>query len=66
MRSLGGSPIIPHVIHLSGTLKKAQLATIKHNRTIVARMRANAAAHTSDAYDVYLTKSTKEIEGLKD
>ncbi|KAG8793688.1 hypothetical protein FRC12_001930 [Ceratobasidium sp. 428] len=66
MRSLGGSPVIPHVIHLSGTLKKAQLATIKHNREVVARMQANVAAHTSDAYDVYLSKSTKEIEALKD
>jgi len=66
MRALAGSPVIPHVIHLSGTLKKAQLATIRHNRTVIARMRANAAAHASDAYDVYLSKSTKEIESLKD
>ncbi|CAE6458009.1 unnamed protein product [Rhizoctonia solani] len=62
----GGVPIIPHVIHLSGTLKKAQLATITHNRTVIARRRANVAAHTSDAYDAYLVKSTKEIEALKD
>ncbi|KAG8701111.1 hypothetical protein FRC09_005549 [Ceratobasidium sp. 395] len=48
------------------TLKKVQLATIKHNREVVARMQANVAAHTSDAYDVYLSKSTKEIEALKD
>ncbi|KAL5635037.1 hypothetical protein ACGC1H_002909 [Rhizoctonia solani] len=66
LRTLCGVPIIPHVIHLSGTLKKAQLATITHNRTVIAHRRANAAAHTSDAYDAYLTKSTKEIEALKD
>ncbi|KAF8604598.1 hypothetical protein BDV93DRAFT_532725 [Ceratobasidium sp. AG-I] len=66
LRTLGGATVIPHVIHLSGTLKKSQLATIKHNRNIVARLRANVAAHASDAYDVYLTKSTKEIEALKD
>ncbi|QRW17827.1 rRNA processing protein, Fcf1 family protein [Rhizoctonia solani] len=66
LRSLGGVRIIPHVIHLSGTLKKAQLATITHNRTVIARRRANVAAHTSDAYDTYLAKSTKEIEALKD
>lgn len=66
LRMLNGTSIIPHVIHLSGTLKKAQLATITHNRTVIARRRANVAAHTSDAYDAYLVKSTKEIEALKD
>ncbi|KAH7341892.1 Rpp14/Pop5 family-domain-containing protein, partial [Rhizoctonia solani] len=64
LRTLSGIPMIPHVIHC--TLKKAQLATITHNRTVIARRRANEAAHTSDAYDAYLAKSTKEIEALKD
>ncbi|KAB5595770.1 Polarity axis stabilization protein [Ceratobasidium theobromae] len=53
MRTLGGIAIIPHVIHLSGTLKKAQLATIAHNRTVVARKRTNVA-------EVHLSRVTKD------
>lgn len=60
--------IIPRVIHVSGTIKHAQLSAIAHNREVIARFRTklkNAALH-HDSYDDYLTRSTREIEALQD
>ncbi|KAE9403916.1 hypothetical protein BT96DRAFT_854384 [Gymnopus androsaceus JB14] len=35
---------VPHVVHVSGTIKQAQIAAISHNRVVIARFRASAKA----------------------
>ncbi|KAF9074473.1 hypothetical protein BDP27DRAFT_1381302 [Rhodocollybia butyracea] len=59
---------IPHVIHVSGTIKQVQLAAIAHNREVIARHRAQANAPVAyrDSYDAYLNSSVQDIEGLQD
>ena len=42
IRKLQGKAYIPHVIHVSGTMKHAQLAAIIHNRESVAVLRVQA------------------------
>ena len=62
-----------------GTIKHVQLASIQHNREVVARLRAqsNAQPHpiggqagrwtsTTSGYDDYLVKSAEEINALQD
>ncbi|KAF9223242.1 hypothetical protein BS17DRAFT_781549 [Gyrodon lividus] len=70
LSSINGSQVIPHVVHVSGTIKHVQLAAIKHNREIVARFRARAKTpalyHAQDSYESYLTQSTREIEALQE
>jgi len=68
LTSIEGMKYIPNVIHVSGTIKHAQIAAIQHNREVVARYRAQAqkAASYQDSYDAYLDKSTQEIEALQD
>ncbi|TDL25765.1 hypothetical protein BD410DRAFT_837228 [Rickenella mellea] len=68
LKALQGKPYIPNVIHVSGTIKQAQLAAITHNREAVARLRAQAKlpAMYQSTYDEYLDSSTKEIEALQD
>ncbi|KIJ62944.1 hypothetical protein HYDPIDRAFT_114072 [Hydnomerulius pinastri MD-312] len=70
MSSINGSRIIPHVVHVSGTIKHVQLAAIKHNREVVARFRARAKTpalyHAQDSYEPYLVQSTREIESLQE
>ncbi|KAJ3800943.1 hypothetical protein GGU11DRAFT_814433 [Lentinula aff. detonsa] len=60
--------LIPHVIHVSGTIKHVQLAAIVHNRTVIARYRAmaNAPVAYQDSYDAYLESSNRDIESLED
>ncbi|KAN0113742.1 hypothetical protein V8E52_007395 [Russula decolorans] len=38
--SAGGHKVVPHVIHVSGTLKHAQIAAIEWNRQVIARVKA--------------------------
>ncbi|KAL4066710.1 Rpp14/Pop5 family-domain-containing protein, partial [Scleroderma citrinum] len=70
MTSINGIRVIPHVIHVSGTIKHTQLAAIKHNREIIARFRARAKTpasyHAQDSYEPYLVQSTREIETLQE
>lgn len=68
LTGIEGSRYIPNVIHLSGTIKHAQLAAISHNREVVARYRAQAKTPSAyqDSYDEYLQTSSMEIEGLQD
>ncbi|KAF8224085.1 hypothetical protein L208DRAFT_1369571 [Tricholoma matsutake] len=68
LTSIEGRRYIPNVIHVSGTIKHAQLAAITHNRDIIAGYRALARtpATYQDSYDTYLEKSTVEIEALQD
>ncbi|KIJ14392.1 hypothetical protein PAXINDRAFT_116069 [Paxillus involutus ATCC 200175] len=70
LSSINGSQVIPHVVHVSGTIKHVQLAAIKHNREVVARFRARAKTpalyHTQDSYVAYLAQSTREIEALQE
>ncbi|KAI0701210.1 hypothetical protein BC835DRAFT_269174 [Cytidiella melzeri] len=68
MTSVEGRRFIPNVVHLSGTIKQAQMAAITHNRIVVARYRANAKRPTSyhDSYDNFLQSCTEEIEALQD
>ncbi|KAG5652602.1 hypothetical protein H0H81_004384 [Sphagnurus paluster] len=42
MSTIEGIRVVPHVLHVSGTIKHAQLAAIAHNREAVARYRAQA------------------------
>ncbi|ETW82624.1 RNase P [Heterobasidion irregulare TC 32-1] len=68
LSSIEGRPCIPNVVHVSGTIKHAQLAAIEHNRTVIARYRAkaNTPAAYQDSYASYLETSTQEIESLQD
>ncbi|KAF6756843.1 hypothetical protein DFP72DRAFT_892452 [Ephemerocybe angulata] len=68
LSSIDGVRYIPHVVHLSGTIKHAQLAAIEHNRVVIARFRAlsKAPPGTRDSYDAFLEKSGLEIEALQD
>jgi len=65
LSSIDGQRYIPNVVHVSGTIKHAQLAAIKHNREVVARYRARSDTYLN-SYEEYLTKSTAEIESLQD
>jgi ribonuclease P/MRP protein subunit POP5 len=70
LTSINGARIIPHVVHVSGTIKHVQLAAIKHNRQVVARLRVMAKTpaqyQAQDSYEAYLGQSTREIEALQD
>ncbi|KIK82292.1 hypothetical protein PAXRUDRAFT_14803 [Paxillus rubicundulus Ve08.2h10] len=70
LSSINGSQVIPHVVHVSGTIKHVQLAAIKHDREVVARFRARAKTpalyHSQDSYVAYLAQSTREIESLQE
>ncbi|CDO75116.1 hypothetical protein BN946_scf185010.g41 [Trametes cinnabarina] len=68
MTAIDGRKYIPHVVHVSGTIKQAQLSAIRHNREIVARYRARAKlpAGYQDSYEEYLETSAREIEALQD
>ncbi|KAF9487825.1 hypothetical protein BDN71DRAFT_1485237 [Pleurotus eryngii] len=65
--AVGTSRYIPNVVHLSGTIKHAQLAAVEHNRKAIARYRALAKTPAAyhDSYEEYLETSSKEIESLK-
>ncbi|KAF8529832.1 hypothetical protein JB92DRAFT_3086906 [Gautieria morchelliformis] len=43
LTKINGSHHIPHMVHLSGTIKHAQLAAIRHDREVIARYKARAA-----------------------
>ncbi|KAJ7772894.1 hypothetical protein DFH07DRAFT_146797 [Mycena maculata] len=68
LTAIEGRRYIPNVIHLSGTIKHAQLAAISHNREVVARYRAQAKTPSAyqDSYEEYLQTSSMEIEALQD
>ncbi|KAF8442099.1 hypothetical protein L210DRAFT_3535766 [Boletus edulis BED1] len=70
LTSINAMRVIPHVVHVSGTIKHVQLAAIKHNRHVVARFRAIAKTpeqyHAQDSYVAYLAQSTREIEALQE
>ncbi|KAF8874004.1 hypothetical protein BD779DRAFT_1651843 [Infundibulicybe gibba] len=68
LTSIEGQRYIPNVIHLSGTIKHAQLAAIVHNREVIARYRAlaNTPAAYQDSYEGYLESSEQEIHALQD
>ncbi|KIY46037.1 hypothetical protein FISHEDRAFT_66541 [Fistulina hepatica ATCC 64428] len=68
LTTVDGVPVIPHVVHLSGTIKHAQLAAVTHNREVIARYRrrAKTSAGYHDSYDDFLTKSDAEINSLQD
>ncbi|EDR11239.1 uncharacterized protein LACBIDRAFT_315812 [Laccaria bicolor S238N-H82] len=68
LTSIAGFRYIPNVVHLSGTIRHAQLAAIAHNREVIARYRALAKTPTAyqDSHEKYLETSTAEIEALQD
>ncbi|PFH51076.1 hypothetical protein AMATHDRAFT_40386 [Amanita thiersii Skay4041] len=70
LTNVDGVKVVPFVVHVSGTIKHAQLAAITHNREVIARYRASlqtpTAYHAQDSYEGYLEKSTVEIEALQD
>ncbi|GJE85635.1 ribonuclease Rpp14/Pop5 family protein [Phanerochaete sordida] len=68
LTNIEGRKYIPNVVHVSGTIKQAQLSAITHNREVIARYRANrlTAAAYQDSYEEFLQKSTQELEALQD
>ncbi|KAI0788260.1 hypothetical protein C8Q74DRAFT_1367013 [Fomes fomentarius] len=68
MTTIDGRKFIPHIVHVSGTIKQAQLAAIRHNREVVARYRARAKTPVGyqDSYEEFLQTSAQEIEALQD
>jgi len=66
-----GDKVVPHVIHVSGTLKHAQIAAIEWNREAIARVRAGAGTqsaisqHASGSVTPFQS-SMQEIEELQD
>ncbi|KAL5526719.1 POP5 [Sanghuangporus sanghuang] len=68
IRKMQDRVYLPNVIHVSGTIKHAQLAAIQHNREAVARLRAQSKlpAMYQSKHDEYLESSTKEIKALRD
>ncbi|KZV98730.1 hypothetical protein EXIGLDRAFT_727057 [Exidia glandulosa HHB12029] len=72
LSQIDGAKFIPHVVHLSGTIKHTQLAAIKHDKIVIARLRAKAAQATKngiappDTHDAYLERSAAEINALQD
>ncbi|KAI0090176.1 hypothetical protein BDY19DRAFT_756895 [Irpex rosettiformis] len=68
MANIEGRRYIPNVVHLSGTIKQAQMAAITHNRAVIAQYRAKAKRSASyhDSYNDFLQSSTQEIEALRD
>ncbi|EIN03996.1 hypothetical protein PUNSTDRAFT_108833 [Punctularia strigosozonata HHB-11173 SS5] len=68
LNSIEGQRVIPNVIHVSGTIKHAQIAAIEHNRVVIARYRAIAKtpAGYTDSYEAFLETTTNEINALQD
>ncbi|KAH9838615.1 uncharacterized protein C8Q71DRAFT_538560 [Rhodofomes roseus] len=68
LSTIDGQRYIPNVVHVSGTIKQAQLAAIQHNREVIARYRALAKtpAGYQDSYEEFLQTSAQEIEALQD
>ncbi|KAK7678588.1 hypothetical protein QCA50_018460 [Cerrena zonata] len=68
LSSIEGRRYLPNVIHVSGTIKQAQLAAIHHNREVVARYRARAGrpAAYQDSYETFLESDQRELEALQD
>ncbi|KAJ8088223.1 RNA-binding protein pop5 [Marasmius tenuissimus] len=68
LKSIEGVRVLPNVIHVSGTIKHAQLAAIEHNRIVVARYRAQAGAPAAyqDSYEEHLRSSEDAINTLRD
>ncbi|KXN84370.1 Ribonucleases P/MRP protein subunit POP5, partial [Leucoagaricus sp. SymC.cos] len=68
MKEVDNWKFIPYVVHVSGTIKHAQLAAITHNREVVARFRAKAKlpANYKDSYTQLLETSEREIDALQD
>ncbi|KAH9063551.1 hypothetical protein EDB87DRAFT_1681194 [Lactarius vividus] len=66
-----GYKVVPHVIHVSGTLKHAQLAAIEWNREAIARVNVGAGVQgavprrASDSVAPFQS-SMQEIENLQD
>ncbi|KAK2460161.1 hypothetical protein APHAL10511_007840 [Amanita phalloides] len=68
LNAVEGQTVVPHVVHVSGTIRHAQLAAIAHNRHVVARYRsfAQTPAAYRDSLELYLETSTTDIEALRD
>ncbi|GBE90101.1 Ribonuclease P/MRP protein subunit POP5 [Sparassis crispa] len=68
LTAIDGQRYVPNVIHVSGTIRHAQLAAIRHNREVIARYRTRAKtpAAYQDSYEEYLQTSTQEIDALQD
>ncbi|KAL4250957.1 RNase P protein component 2 family protein [Abortiporus biennis] len=68
LTSIDGKGYLPNVVHVSGTIKQAQMAAIQHNREVIARYRvlARTPAAYQDSYETFLKTSTEEIEALQD
>jgi len=68
-----GRKVVPHVIHVSGTLKHAQIATVEWNRETIARAKAGVNVYgvapqheNSNSFIAHLETSMQEIEKLQD
>ncbi|KAF8270198.1 hypothetical protein EI94DRAFT_815557 [Lactarius quietus] len=65
-----GHKVVPHVIHVSGTLKHAQIAAIEWNREAIARVKAGAGImqvpQRASGSVAPFQSSMQEIEELQD
>ncbi|KDR78603.1 hypothetical protein GALMADRAFT_244051 [Galerina marginata CBS 339.88] len=66
LTSIDGVRYIPNVVHVSGTIKHAQLSAIAHNREVIARYRALAKTPVDYDDETFLEGSQREIEALQD
>ncbi|KAF5359410.1 hypothetical protein D9756_002919 [Leucocoprinus leucothites] len=68
LKEIDSCKVIPYVVHVSGTIKHAQLAAIAHNREVVARFRARSKlpANYADSYTRFLEITEREIGALQD
>ncbi|KAN0108975.1 Rpp14/Pop5 family domain containing protein [Russula decolorans] len=70
-RGADGHKVVPHVIHVSGTLKHAQIAAIEWNRQVIARVKAGmdvscAAPRRGNDVVKHFETSMQEIGELQD
>ncbi|KAI0249047.1 hypothetical protein BJV78DRAFT_1230880 [Lactifluus subvellereus] len=66
-----GYKVVPHVIHVSGTLKHAQIAAVEWNRKVIARIKAGmgmsgVVPQRGNSIVAHFETSMQEIEELQD
>jgi len=68
-----GRKVVPHVIHVSGTLKHAQIAAVEWNREAIAKVKAGVNVYgaatqreSSNTFIAHLETSMQEIGTLQD
>ncbi|EJU04286.1 hypothetical protein DACRYDRAFT_93646 [Dacryopinax primogenitus] len=71
LTSLNGELCIPRVVHCSGTIKQVQIAAIKYDRELIARMKEKGSAQippefSDEKLDALLETTVDDIEAIQD